>query len=398
MIQTRKSSFKKNIMTICFLAFFADMIGAVMSPTQTLFAIDIGASMTFIGMMAAASSIVSIIVAIPIGIISDRRGRKPLILIGFVLRFFATVLYGIAFHPYQLLIATIIQSVGASASYVNFRAYIADTTEPSRLGQAVGFFSTAMGIGVTLGSLLGGFASALWGYQQSYFIASSFALMGAVLAMYGVKTIEPAESGSARAKIPSLSALYSIIRQPEIFWLSLMNIIDFTIMGLVMIYFPVYGKGLGYSSETIGFLFFIRGLATTVIRIPVGLAISRVREPVLIISTLAIGIAGLVAFSFTDNYYTIIMLMIIQGVSFGGFLTASSTFLLKAAPQLERGTKLGLVSIFQGIVNTLLSYQIGVTVEVLGVNITYLLMGLAMGFIFLISVSQGYVKKIYRLS
>lgn len=396
MVSLGGDSSKRNIMVICLLAFLADMVGGIISPTRTLFAIDIGASITFIGLMAALSSVTSLIAAIPLGVISDRGGRKTLILAGFVLRICATAIYGLASHPYHLLASVILQSVGGLASYMNFRAYIADSTEPHLIGRAVSFYTTSMGIGVTIGPLVGGFASGLWGYRQSYFIASFVAFTGAVTAFVGLEPVRPGASSATQKMVPQASRLLSILRDRMILWMSLMNIINFTLMGMIMTYFPVLGKGLGYTPEVIGFIFFVRGLATTMIRIPAGLAITRLGEPLLMISALASGILGLVALPLTDNYLIIVLLMVVQGLTFGGFLTSSSTFLLHFAPPSERGTTLGLVRIFQGTLNTVNSYIIGITADYFGVKSTYLTVGSTLAIALSVMVVLGHTKQVYK--
>jgi MFS family permease len=153
------------------------MVGGIMSPINTLFALDIGASLSFIGLLTAVSSFVSLLIVVPAGLISDKIGRKKLILFGFILRLLAAVIYGLAPIPIYLLASVILQSIGVSIIYLNFRAYLADVTEPSSLGRVVSYFTTSMGIGTTIGPLIGGLTTGMWGYRYSYFLASFVSLI-----------------------------------------------------------------------------------------------------------------------------------------------------------------------------------------------------------------------------
>jgi MFS family permease len=167
-------------------------------------------------------------------------------------------------------------------------------------------------------------------------------------------------------------------------------------MGLIMIYFPVLGKAIGFTPEVIGFIFFVRGLATTVIRIPTGLLISKISEPILMILSLALGVLGIISLTLTTNYSLILILMIIQGFSFGSYLTSSSTLLIKIIPSSERGTTFGLTSIFQGSARTINSYLMGSSASAFGIQTTYLFFGSIMGVILSIMVGLNYLKQIYK--
>jgi predicted MFS family arabinose efflux permease len=195
--------------------------------------------------------------------------------------------------------------------------------------------------------------------------------------------------------VPEISRLFSILKQPSILWLSLMNIINFTIMMAIMTYFPVLGKDIGFTSEIIGFIFFVRGLATTVIRLPTGLATTKLREPILMFSTLIFGVLGLIALPFSNGYLVIVLLLISQGLSFGAYLTSSSTFLLHLTTSTDRGTTLGLTRIFTSSINIMISYLIGASAETLGIRTTFLNIGLLLGVMLLVMIVLGYIKKIY---
>jgi MFS family permease len=374
-----KEIFNTKVLIICFIGFLADLIGGVMTPTQTLFALELGASLTFIGVITAISTLFSLLTSMPVGVLSDRFGRKPLILGGFILRFMGSLLYGTAFNPYQLLIGQILFSMGAVATFMNLRAYIADSVDTENLSNVVSIFSAALGIGVTLGPLIGGYISADLGYREGYLTAAALSLMGILTTYFGIKNIILEDLSDS---INQPTKIASIIKKPDILWVTCMNIINFTIMVFILTYFPILGSGLGYSSKRIGFIFFIRGIATTIIRIPIGVISQRKGESLIMSSILFLKVLGLLAFPLTENFLLIILLMTLQGLTFGGYHTTSSSFLLRAAPKVERGITLGTVSIFQGMFTTASSYLIGYSMELLGINQTYLITGIVTGISF----------------
>jgi DHA1 family multidrug resistance protein-like MFS transporter len=308
----------------------------------------------------------------------------------------AALLYATAYKSYLVLFGSVLLNISTIFIFMNLRAYLADTVDNRWLSRAIGIFSTAMGAGVTLGPLLGGLISESIGYRQSYLSASTLALLGMILGFFGLKKVEPERSLGSYSLTDQFSLLFSMLKKPRILWVGLMNVVNFTAFGMIMTYFPVLGEELGYTVEVIGFLFLIRGLATTVIRVPIGLTLSKFGEPAMMVITLALKIVGLTAISQTNNFEIIILLIVIQGITFGGYLTSSNSFLLRGAPSHERGITLGFVRIFQGLMVTISSYIVGFTAHTIGIKTSYLYMGLAMGGVTAIFIALAYVKPIFK--
>ena len=116
------------------------------------------------------------------GASSDRYGRRPIILGGFVLFTVASVACAMVDSFPALLIARLFQALGVSVGTVGSRAIIRDTHDALGAVRALSWVGAAMGIAPVAGPLIGGFLTT-WAGPQSVFIASAvlgFAVTGAM--------------------------------------------------------------------------------------------------------------------------------------------------------------------------------------------------------------------------
>jgi MFS family permease len=132
---------------------FQIFIGQV---TTNLYVYSLGYPKDFIGLVAAMPAIGALVAAVPIGLMADRIGRKPLLLISGVLNPMALAAIGLSTSPSSLLIFSFLNGVCSSAYWVTILPIL---TESTREDQQVGVFAInsflLLGVGA-IGSLIGG--------------------------------------------------------------------------------------------------------------------------------------------------------------------------------------------------------------------------------------------------
>jgi MFS transporter, DHA1 family, tetracycline resistance protein len=116
------------------------------------------------------------------GNLSDRFGRRPVLLISILGLGLDCILQGLAVNMYWLFIGRIIAGImGASFAIVN--SYIADVTEPEKRAEKFGLVGAAFGLGFIFGPLLGGIVSPL-GSRVPFFVAASLSIINFILAFF----------------------------------------------------------------------------------------------------------------------------------------------------------------------------------------------------------------------
>ena len=142
--------------TILFLTVFVDLLGfGIVIPFLPMFAERLGISAFGIGWILAIYSLAQLLCAPVLGRISDRVGRRPIIMVGLLGSSISYLIYGFAGSFTMLLISRAIH--GACAATVpTAQAYIADTTTDEGRARGMGLIGAAFGLGFVLGPAIGG--------------------------------------------------------------------------------------------------------------------------------------------------------------------------------------------------------------------------------------------------
>src|SRR3954468_5859210 len=152
---------KKTSLAVLFLTVFIDLIGfGMVIPFLSFYAREYGASGTTVGMIVGIYSIMQFFFAPVWGRLSDRIGRRPVMLISLTASCTGYFLFGFA-HGLTLLFASRIIAGAGGANIGTAQAYIADTTTPENRAKGMGLIGAAFGMGFIMGPPLSGILSAI---------------------------------------------------------------------------------------------------------------------------------------------------------------------------------------------------------------------------------------------
>ena len=179
---------KRQIVPVI-LFVFVDLLGySLFLPLLPYYAENFGATPTVVGLIVASNALAQLIAAPIVGRLSDRMGRRPLIIfsvvgtiVSFVLLglveplaalFFSDVSSGVSYEMAAIGLLFFSRALdglaGGNASLA--RAYIADVTDEEERARGLGLIGAAFGMGFIVGPALGGFLSN-WGLATSAFAA-----------------------------------------------------------------------------------------------------------------------------------------------------------------------------------------------------------------------------------
>jgi DHA1 family tetracycline resistance protein-like MFS transporter len=227
---------RSRLLTIFFIV-FVDMLGfSLILPLLPYYAESFGASAAVVGFLVASYAAAQLIGSPILGRLSDRYGRRPVLLFsvagtftGFLLLAFAEpVGQGIAniFAPAAanvfilavLFISRILDGL-TGGNITVAQAYIADITDESNRAKSLGMIGTAFGLGFIIGPATGGLLSQ-WGYNLPALAAAGVAFMNLLLIYFLLPeslTDELRATSALRKKPPfTVNALFEALQRPGV--------------------------------------------------------------------------------------------------------------------------------------------------------------------------------------
>ncbi len=168
---------------IVFLTVFLDLIGfGIVLPLLPFYATELGATPLMVGLIIASYSGMQFLFSPVWGALSDRHGRRPLLLVGLIGSALSYVVFGLARSLEVLLLSRVVAGfMGANIPVA--QAYIADSTSAEHRARGMGLIGAAFGLGFIFGPAIGGGLSR-WGYGVPGFVAAGLSFASAVAAWF----------------------------------------------------------------------------------------------------------------------------------------------------------------------------------------------------------------------
>ncbi len=178
------------ILVLVALVIFMDMaIYGLLIPVFPEYAPRLGVDESFVGIVFGLYAAMLLLFSIPMGLLSDQVGRRPLIVVGMLLLALATALFGFSATVTHLIVARAVQGISAAATWSAGLALIAETCDPARLGERMGIALSAVGFGTVIGPVLGGLLFEYLGYTATFLVpAVLVAAVGLVVLAVPVRT------------------------------------------------------------------------------------------------------------------------------------------------------------------------------------------------------------------
>ncbi|MEO8140259.1 MAG: MFS transporter [Gemmatimonadota bacterium] len=327
---------------LIFFTVFIDLIGfGIVLPLLPSYAASFHVNEVAIGMLVASFSLMQFLLAQWWGRLSDRVGRRPVLLVGLLGSALSYLLFGLAGSFVVLLFSRLI--AGGMGATVNVaQAYLADVTPPEERPKAMGMIGAAFGLGFVVGPALGGISSH-WGPAAPGFLASALTSANLLLAWRWLPESRRA-APSAVEKVPVHWSRFMLAFGAVAF-----STIAFTVMYVI---FPLEVEhALGYDRDHTAYLFVLIGLVSAAVQGGlVGRLVPRFGERALIAVGGALLAGGLVALAgalgpLKGMGHGALLYGSLLSLAFGSALIGPSaaSYVSRIAPSDEQGRALGLM-------------------------------------------------------
>lgn len=345
-------------MTILFLTMFIVMVGfGVIMPILPFYAESMGATATDLGLLFAAYSVVQFFFSPIWGQMSDRVGRKPMILVGLVGFALSFVLFGLANSLLMLFVARILGGVLSAATLPTVMAYIADTTDVKGRGGGMGVLGAAMGMGITFGPVIGGYLGEINAALPFYFsagLALAVALFAALLLpesrSKAAQLAARQKPNSRRGPLGNLADVWKALLGPIGFILLLAFLASFASANLEGTFALFSQEHLGFGESQMGLLFGIMGIVMALTQaFLVGRFINTWGEQRMIQVGLVSSAIGYFCLLFTYDMLSVAVVMAVMGVGNAALRPAVNSLASKRSSADQQGAVMGVVNSYNSL-------------------------------------------------
>jgi len=367
---------KPQVLAITLFLMLADLMLGTVGPTFSLFARSLGASLTWVGVLATSVGLTRLVAGMAVGGLSDRWGRRRILTAGMLLLGIAYLLYSLLASPQSLLLAHIVQGVGFVSTFTVGLAYATDLVAPRQRSLLLGVVGTLGGLGYAVGSWLGGSLAGSIGYRLTYRMAAGVALLGLWLAWRGMGPSGARTRRADAARYPLHVQLGAIAGNGLIMSACLASMVMNVVFGgLVIVFFPIHASALGITQTLIGSMLAIRALASVIARLPTGLLARRIPSEKLLLVALSGATLAALALPRAAHALSLTLLLIIEGVAFGTSLVAGQATVVEHAGESDRGGALGIYGAAGSLADTLSPLLLGVVAEHMGLRAVFTVTG-----------------------
>ncbi|MBS4194136.1 MFS transporter [Lederbergia citri] len=337
----------KKSLPILFAVMFLVMVGfGIIIPVLPFYAENVGASPTQLGFLMAVYSLMQLIFAPMWGRISDRIGRKPVIMIGIFGLSVSFFLMGLSSQLWMLFAARIIGGFLSSANMPTVMAYVADITTPEDRGKGMGMVGAAVGLGFVFGPAIGGIFSKI-SLSMPFYIAGTSSFITFFLVLF---LLQESLTKENRNEVHSENAsLWQSFRGSLSILFILQLFISLSLSGLEATFAYYAAKKAGLGTVTLGYLFMIMGVAGAIVQGGlVGILTKKYGEGVVIQIGIIVSAIGFGLILLIDSFMTAAIFLTIFGIG-NGVIRPSISALLTKKSTSGHGSATGLLSSFDSL-------------------------------------------------
>jgi DHA1 family tetracycline resistance protein-like MFS transporter len=349
---------RKSPLLPIFLIVSVDVLGlTIILPLLPFYAERYGASPAVVGLLVSLYAFCQLIAGPMLGRLSDRMGRRPLLLVSQVGTFIGFVVLAYAHALWVIFLSRAIDGITAGNLSLA-QAYISDVTKPEDRAKSFALIGIAFGMGFLIGPGLSGFLSK-YSYQYPIFVAAGLSATSILATYFLLPAVTPSAGDNLTPRKFTLLDWGNYVRyfrEPGLAPL-LWQFFAFTFaFSMFMSGFPLFAErryawhGQPFGAQQVGYVYAFLGLLGVILQGGlIGRLVKWVGEVNLARAGFLFGLFGLVALGFT---YSIPLLLITAAVASSGtgiIRPTVTSLITQKAGRSEQGVILGLTQSLNSI-------------------------------------------------
>jgi DHA1 family multidrug resistance protein-like MFS transporter len=333
---------RRNFILVCIVQFSLALAISIIEPLLPIYVASFGVSYAVVGFVMSSFGLTRVFVEIPGGILTDRFGRRPLLLAGLALSMSSHLIAGFAQSYFELIIARMIVGAGSALAMIAGVIYVSEISSPAQRQQDIARYQSMFSMGGIIGPTLGGVLSDIFGIRFIFFTAVGITCIGLII----VLRMQFSETPTLQRDAIHRSQLTAMVKNPIIMVLCTATFIMFfmysSIRGTMI---PLYGVDiLQLTSTQIGLVFSFTSLVAVLgLNVLVPRLEAKISRRRLLVLSLALCVFAVTVISGASNFVTLALTAVPLGVAFSLLQPTPFTMILDTAQPENRGLMVGLL-------------------------------------------------------
>jgi MFS family permease len=345
----------RSALIVLFSVVFLDNLGfAIVLPYLYYYAQSMGASDLTYGLLLASYSLLSFIFTPLVARLSDRYGRRKILLVALAFSSLSYFIFGTAQALWLLFAARMLAGTTAATVPVA-QAYVADvTTEKARL-RYLGLLGAAAGIAFVIGPAIGGTLSSLFGYGVPSFFAAGLAFTNLISTYFRLPETPCEDQEAGRPTTVALDSLQKALRRKTMTLLLIIYFMFFMAFISLQTALPPWLQAtFGFGSIQTGLIFFyVGGISAFTQAVLLPKLSQRTSRATLMLVGIAVFAGGFFVLGVLDNLPALLAISAVVAFGFGGQFVLLNTLISVNAPREAQGGTLGSAWALAALAQTL---------------------------------------------
>lgn len=347
-------------------------IGMTLFPMYAV--LQFNASTATIGFLVSAGALACVPILIPSGMLSDRFGRKPLIILGSIFSFLGTVLLFSASSIELLLVSQIVLGISFSLFASPAQALVADLETPTNMARMVALYTLAPSLGMFLGPFIASLMLLYMPIRYTYLWSLPIILPSLILPF----SIKSARSTSKMPSRASLGGFRKTLKNKSVVITSLVVAFFFFTVAALQTFYSIYALGqYGVDPATVAAVFSLRNLALIIARfLPVTNLAPKIGNKRLLIMGLLVS-TSIALLPLAQNLEQSAIFIVLNGIGHGIIYTTGAMIITESTSLWERGTANAIYFLGLSVDNILSPVLMGFAAEAWGITIIFPILAMA---------------------
>ncbi|HEX2032885.1 MAG TPA: MFS transporter [Chloroflexota bacterium] len=315
----------------------------ILVPILPLYAQDFGVNFSLVSVAVAAAGLGTLIGDVPSGVMLERYGRKPVMVVGTIALALATLaLVFLRFYP-ALVVLRLLAGVGTAMWNISRMAYLTDVVPMQDRGRALSTFGGVSRIGTFVGPAVGGFIASLFGLTAPFYVAALLAGGAALISIFFIAESRRHEPGAPNSVRWNVVGRVAKEHWRELGTAGSAQIFAQMIRAGRQIIVPLYGRNvLGLDVAQIGSIVSISSAVDMSLFLPAGILMDKLGRKFASVPSFVVLAIGMALVPLATDYFGLLVATCVMGLGNGIGSGTMMTLGADLAPRRATGEFLGM--------------------------------------------------------